>query len=155
MTRVGSQRHSKKKKIFKRIQTKTPNNCTHRTNAPEECKKLCKVKCSLVQTLRLCTGRTAYRESTGIVLLFHDQRHQKGVRGYRHAQAALYTREKPGTHCTGGWVCPRAILDRCGKSRTHRDSIPGPSSPQPVAIPTELPPEECNAAVFSTSLNQP
>jgi hypothetical protein len=36
-------------------------------------------------------------------------------------------------------VGPRAGLDRCGKSRHHRDSIPGPSSPYPVAIPTELP----------------
>ena len=26
-----------------------------------------------------------------------------------------------------------------GKSRPHRDSIPGPSSPQSVALPTELP----------------
>ena len=34
---------------------------------------------------------------------------------------------------------PRAGLDRCGKSRPHRDSIPGPSVPQPVAVPTELP----------------
>ena len=34
---------------------------------------------------------------------------------------------------------PRAGLNRCGKSRPHRVSIPGPSSPQPVAIPTELP----------------
>jgi hypothetical protein len=33
----------------------------------------------------------------------------------------------------------RVGLDRCGKSRPHRDSIPGPSSPQPVAIPSELP----------------
>jgi len=29
------------------------------------------VKCSLVQALRLCTGRTAHRGSTGIALLFH------------------------------------------------------------------------------------
>ena len=27
-----------------------------------------------------------------------------------------------------GWA-PRTRLDRCGKSRPHRDSIPGPSSP--------------------------
>ena len=33
----------------------------------------------------------------------------------------------------------RAGLDWCGKSRPHRDSIPGPSSPLAVAIPTELP----------------
>ena len=77
-----------------------------------------KVKCTLVQALRLCTGRTAHRGSRGIALLFHDQRHWKGVRGQRHAPAALYPRERPGTHCTGGWVGPRAGLDRCGKSRS-------------------------------------
>ena len=31
-----------------------------------------KVKCTLVQALRLCTGRTAYRGSRGIALHFHD-----------------------------------------------------------------------------------
>ena len=31
-----------------------------------------KVKVTLVQTLRFCTGRTAYRGSRGIALLFHD-----------------------------------------------------------------------------------
>ena len=50
----------------------------------------------------------------------------------------LYPRERPGTHCTGGWVGHRAGLDGHGKSRLHRDSIPGPSSPYWVAIPTEL-----------------
>jgi len=92
-----------------------------------------------VQALRLCTGRTAQRGSTGVALLFHDQRHYKGVRGQRHAPAALYPRERAGTHCTGGWAGPTAGLDRCGKSHPHRDSIPGPSSPWPVAIPTTLP----------------
>ena len=29
----------------------------------------------------------------------------------------LYPRESPGTYCIGGWVCPRAGLDGCGKSR--------------------------------------
>ena len=43
----------------------------------------------------------------------------EGVRGQRHVPAALYLRERPGTHCTGGWVGPRAGLDRCGKSRPH------------------------------------
>ena len=41
----------------------------------------------------------------------------------------LYPRERPGTHCTGDWMGLRAGLDRCGKSRSHRDSIPGPSNP--------------------------
>ena len=31
-----------------------------------------KVKVTLVQALRLCTGRTAYRGSRGIALPFHD-----------------------------------------------------------------------------------
>ena len=35
-------------------------------------------------------------------------------------------------------MSPRAGLDRCGKSRPHRDSIPGSSIPLRVAIPTEL-----------------
>jgi len=34
-----------------------------------------KVKVTLVQALRLCTGCTAHRGSRGIVLLFHDQRY--------------------------------------------------------------------------------
>jgi len=88
-----------------------------------------KVKVTLVQALRLCAGRTAHRGSRGIALLFHDQRHWKGVRGQRHAPAAFYPQERPGTYCTGGWVGPRDSLDRCGKSRFHRDSIPRPSSP--------------------------
>jgi hypothetical protein len=41
----------------------------------------------------------------------------------------LYPWERPSIHCIRGWVFPRAGLDECGKSRPHRDSIPGPSSP--------------------------
>jgi hypothetical protein len=37
--------------------------------------------------------------------------------GQRHAPAANYPTERPGTHFTGGWVGLRAHLDRCGKSR--------------------------------------
>ena len=29
----------------------------------------------------------------------------------------LYPRERPGIHCIGGWLSPRASLDGCGKSR--------------------------------------
>jgi hypothetical protein len=53
------------------------------------------------------------------------------VGGQRHASAALYPQERPGTHCTGGWVGSRAGLDRCGISPPpdfdHR-------TVQPVAI---------------------
>ena len=53
------------------------------------------------------------------------------MRGQRHAPAALYPRERTGTHCTGGCVGPRAGLDRCGKSRPP----PGfdPQTVQPIA----------------------
>jgi hypothetical protein len=52
-----------------------------------------------------------------------------GVRGQRHAPAAFYPQERPGTHCIGVWVGPRAGLDRGGKSRTptgfdHRTAQP-------------------------------
>jgi hypothetical protein len=46
-----------------------------------------------------------------------------GVGGQRHARP-LYPRERPGTHCIGGWVGPRDGLDGCGKFCPHRDSIP-------------------------------
>jgi hypothetical protein len=59
------------------------------------------------------------------------------VGGQRHALAAL----PPGKtryllHMRVGK--PRAGLDRCGKSRPHWDSIPGPSSPSRLVIPVEL-----------------
>ena len=84
------------------------------------------VKVTLVPALRLCTGRTVHRGSRGTALPFHDP----GMRRWSASRPGrFYPRERPGTHCTGGWVGPRAGLDRCGKSRPHRDSIPGPSSP--------------------------
>jgi hypothetical protein len=53
-------------------------------------------------------------------------------------QVAAGWGERPGTYCTRGWVGPRAGLDRCGKSRPHRNSIPGPSNQLSVATLTEL-----------------
>ena len=82
-----------------------------------------KVKCTLVQALRLCTGRTAHRGSRGIALLFLDHDTRRGE-GSASRPCRSLPPETPGTHCTGGWVDPRAGLDRCGKSRPHRDSIP-------------------------------
>jgi len=61
----------------------------------------------------------------------------EGVSGQQYALVVFYSWETPGTHCTGGWVSPRAGLDRCGKF-----APPGfdPRTVQPVvAIPTELP----------------
>jgi len=53
--------------------------------------------------------------------------------------AALYLRERPGTHCTGGCVDIRACRDRCGKSRIYRDSILDRPARSSAAIPTEPP----------------
>ena len=78
-----------------------------------------KVKCTLVQAPRLSTSRTAHRGSRDIALLFLDH-------GTRRGRAVSVTpRERPGTHCTGGWMDPRAGMDRCGKSRPYRHPIPG------------------------------
>jgi len=45
----------------------------------------------------------------------------------------LYPRERPGAHCIGGWVGPRASLNGCEKSRPP--PLPGfdPQTVQPVA----------------------
>jgi hypothetical protein len=53
-----------------------------------------------------------------------------GVSGQRHAPAALLPAKKrtPDTHCTEGWVGPRAGLDGCVKHHPHQRSIPGPPS---------------------------
>jgi hypothetical protein len=53
------------------------------------------------------------------------------MRGQRHAPAALYPPEIPGTHCAGGWVGPRAGLDRCGEF--HLPPGFDPRTVQPVA----------------------
>ena len=55
-----------------------------------------------------------------------------GVGGQLYAPAALPTRKSPGTHCTGGWVGPRASLDGCGKSRSPPPGF-DPRTVQPVA----------------------
>jgi hypothetical protein len=52
-----------------------------------------------------------------------------GVSGQHHAPAVLYPRGKnPCTHCTGGWVGPRAGLDAGTRGKIlclSRGSNPG------------------------------
>ena len=60
-----------------------------------------------------------------------------GLGGQRQVSGAL-PRVRHLTHCTGGWMGPSAGLDGCGKYHPYRDSIPGPSSPQRVAIPAHV-----------------
>jgi hypothetical protein len=89
-----------------------------------------KVKCTLVQALRLCTCRTVHRGSRDIVLLFHDHGTRKGW-GVSVTPRPLFTPGKEPVPIVqeAGWVGPRTGLDRCEKSFPHRDSIPRPSSP--------------------------
>ena len=58
------------------------------------CNRMClsksKVKCTLVQELRLCTGRTAHRGSRRITLLIHDHGTRRG-RGVSVTPRMLFT----------------------------------------------------------------
>jgi hypothetical protein len=58
----------------------------------------------------------AQRGSRGIALLFHDLGTRR-VWVVSTTPRPLHPRERPYTNCTGGWVCPRAGLDVCEKSR--------------------------------------
>ena len=71
----------------------------------------------------------AQRVSRGIALLFMTAA-LEGVSGQQHAPSVLYPRERPGAHCTGGWVGPRA-----GSGRAENLALPGfdPRTVQPVA----------------------
>ena len=71
------------------------------------------------------------RVGRGIALLFHDRGTRRGwvvSSTQQHTSAALYPRERPGTHFTGGWVGPRAGLD--GRKTSFSPGFdPRPSSP--------------------------
>ena len=67
---------------------------------------LVKVKVTLVQALRLCTGRTAHRGIRGIALRFHDHGNRRGEGSASRLGLSLPL-EITGTYCTGGWVGPR------------------------------------------------
>jgi len=47
----------------------------------------------------------------------------RGMCGQHDLRAALPPEKKPGTHCTGGWMVPRTVQEKCGKSASHWDSI--------------------------------
>jgi len=53
-----------------------------------------------------------------------------GADGQSHSLATYRGEKILGTHRTGGWVDPRAVLDWCKKkSCLHRVSNPVPSDP--------------------------
>ena len=96
------------------------------------------MKVTLVQALRLCTGRTAHRGSRGIILLFHDHGTRRSE-GVSITPRPLFT---PGKDLVpivqgAGWA-PGPVWTGAENLAPHRDPILGPSSPKPVAIPTTL-----------------
>jgi len=113
-----------------------------------------KVKCTLVQALRLCTDRTVRTGSRNRTLLFLDHGTRRGE-GSASRPATLYHQERPGTHCEGGWLGPRAGLDRCGKSRLtgiRSSDRPGRSqSLYRLSYPAHVQLTECgsNSSLFS------
>jgi hypothetical protein len=74
------------------------------------------------------TGPRGPQASKGIALLIRDHSARRGW-VVSIMPRPLYPWERPSTHCTGGWVDPRASLDVCEKSHPHQDLIPAPSSP--------------------------
>jgi len=88
-----------------------------------------KVKCTLVQALRLCTVRTAHRGSRGIVLLFHDHGTRRG-RGVSVTPRPLFTPTKEPVPIVqeAGWA-PGPVWTGAENRVPHRYSIPGPSCP--------------------------
>ena len=87
-----------------------------------------KVKCSLVQALRLCIGRTAHRGNRGIALPFHDHGTRRGW-GVSVTPRPLLTSGKDPVPIVqeAGWA-PGPVLTGAENLAPHRDSIPGPSS---------------------------
>ena len=83
----------------------------------------------------------SYSCTTAVLSQGHPRTCHKGPDGTkRHsftppATSALNAKPRPlyprgkrrGTHCTGGLVDTRAVLDEWGKSRPHQDPIPRPS----------------------------
>ena len=90
-----------------------------------------KVKVTLVQALRLCTGRTAYRGSRGIALPFQDHGTRRGEGSASRSGRSLSPGKTryPLYRRRGG---TRAGLDRCGKSRPPPPGF-DPRTVQPVA----------------------
>jgi len=84
------------------------------------------VKCTLVQALRLCTGRTAHSGSRGIALLFHDH----GTRrrwGVSVTPRPLFT---PGTNPVP--IVQEAVWPQCSSGQVRKISPPPRFDPRTV-----------------------
>ena len=82
-----------------------------------------KVKCTLVQALRLCTGHTAHRGSRGIALPFHDRGTRRGL-GVSVTPRPLFTSGKDPVPIVqeAGWA-PGPVWTGTENLVPHWDSI--------------------------------
>ena len=77
-----------------------------------------------------CTSRRRVQVQLYLILTWVLE----GFGVQRHALPALPSRKRRDMHCKGSREGLRAGLDRCGRSSLHRDSVPGQSSQQRVAL---------------------
>jgi hypothetical protein len=87
--------------MFLKLYSESNDDCVDLLVKTVNVKVNVKVKCTLVQALRLCTGCTAHKGSRGIALLFYDHGTRRGE-GSASRPGRSLPRERPGTHCTGG-----------------------------------------------------
>jgi hypothetical protein len=107
--------------------------------------KKVKVKCTLAQALRLCTGCTAHRGSRGIALPFHDHGTRRGW-GVSVTPRPLFTPGKdPVPIVQEGWWAPGPVWtgaeglastgirspDRPARSQSLLDRLSYPAHPCP------------------------
>jgi len=64
-----------------------------------------------------------HRERVQLQLYSFSTWRMMAVGGQRHATAALSPVRRPGTHCTGGWVGPRAYLDAYKEEKNFLPSL--------------------------------
>jgi len=94
------------------------NTASHSNTAPTvRIRKICderRCKTLKVDVKVKFIPEQAKRGNTGIALIFN----LRARRGWVFVMSQpLHPWERPSTHCKGGWVGPRAILERCKKSR--------------------------------------
>jgi hypothetical protein len=100
------------------LEVKRPKRKTH--HLPSSICKVnnkVKVQCTLVQVLRFCTGRTAYRGSRGVALTFHDH-------GTRRGEGSA---SRPGRFAPGKDPVP--ILQEAGWAQGHCGQVRKISTP--------------------------
>jgi hypothetical protein len=66
-----------------------------------------KWKLALKQAMKVLIWGEKYSSTLSLTVLLDG-----GVGGQQHALATPPSAKNPSTHCAGGWVGPRAILDR-------------------------------------------